>query len=169
MAACHFEMSLAPGLRQQTILARRACSAVQKFADGAPGLIDGDIRVRAGAGIGICDGNLAERFPADDPGLLLLFPSGIEQRIRRKGIAMRPAIHRDAFDVLRRVETSSTEHAAQLVPDVSLEFRKRRLQQFGASGAVLVPLRKSGFAGSTQHEENRRLLRIARKAVLTKT
>src|SRR5712692_11572258 len=74
--------------------------AAQEFADGAPSLIDGHIRVRAGAGIGVCNGNPAERLPANDPGLLLLFPVGIEERIWREGIAVRPAIDGDALDVL---------------------------------------------------------------------
>src|SRR5229473_458082 len=141
--------------------------AVKEFADGAPGLIDGHIRVRVCAGIGVCDGDLAESLPANDPGFLLFFPIGIEQRIRREDVAVRPAIYGDTLDVLRRVECRSAEHAAQLVADVSLEFRKGRLQQLRAPGAILVALRQSWLARSSQHEEDRRLLRVARKTVLT--
>src|SRR6266446_7235589 len=101
--------------------------AAQQFTNGAPGLINGDIRVGAGARIGVGYNDFAERFPANDPGLLLFFPAGIEQRIRREGVAVRPAINGDAFNVLRRVETCSAEHAAQLVANVPLEFRKSRL------------------------------------------
>src|SRR5258708_38222403 len=128
--------------------------AAQKFADGAPSLIDGHICVGTCAGIGIGDGDPAERLPANNPGLLLFFPAGIEQRIRRKSVAVRPAVDGDAFDVFRRVETCSTEHAAQLVADAPLEFRKGRLQEFRAPGPVLVALRQSGLAWSSQHEEN---------------
>src|SRR5260370_41903449 len=103
--------------------------AVKEFADGAPGLIDGYIRVRVCAGIGVCDGDLAESLPAHDPGFLLFFPIGIEQRIRREGVAVRPAIYVDALELLLRVQCRSAEHAAQLLADVSLEFRKARLQQ----------------------------------------
>ena len=61
--------------------------AAKEFTDGAPGLIDGHVGIGAGAGIGVCDGNLAER----DPGLLHLFPIGIEQRIRREVSDKNPA------------------------------------------------------------------------------
>src|SRR6267143_7309021 len=122
---------------------------MQELADGAPGLIDGYIGVGAGTGIGVRDSDFAERLPADHPRLLFVFPIGIEQCIRREGIAVRPAIYGDALDILRRVESCSAEHTAQLVADVSLEFRKRRLQQLRAPGAVLVALRQSGLARSS--------------------
>jgi len=61
--------------------------AAKEFTDGAPGLIDGHVGTGAGAGIGVCDGNLAER----DPGLLHFFPIGIEQRIRREVSDKNPA------------------------------------------------------------------------------
>src|SRR5437016_1289647 len=141
--------------------------AVREFPNGAPGLIDGHIRIGAGAGIGIGDGNPAERLAPDDPGFFFLLPIGIEQWIRRESVTMRPASNGDALDVLRRVESRSTKHAAQLVTDVSLEFRKGRLQQLCATGAILVPLRQSGLTGSSQHEQDRRLLRVAWKSVLT--
>src|SRR5260370_18285421 len=110
--------------------------AAQKFADGAPCLIDGHIRVGPCAGIGVGDSDLAERLPANDPGLLLFFPVWIEQRVRREGISMRPAVDDDAFDVFRRVETCPTQPAAQLVAHISLASRQSRLQEFRATGSV---------------------------------
>src|SRR6266480_1886318 len=62
----------------------------------------------------------------------------------------------------------ATQHAAQLVADVSVEFREGRLQQLRAPGAILVPLRQSGLARSSQHEQDRRFFRVAQEAVLTK-
>src|SRR5260370_12409200 len=95
---------------------------------------------------------------ANYPRLPLLLPDGIEQRVRRQGIAVRPEADRDAFNILRRVESRFTKHAAQLVADVSLKSRKRCLQQLRAPSAILVPLRQSGLAGSAQHEKDCRLL-----------
>lgn len=96
--------------------------AVQQFSDGAPGLIDGHVGVSAGAGVGIRDGNLAKNLAPDDPGLLSFFPIGIEERIRRERVAVRPTIDGDALDVLGGIESRATEHARQLVADVSFEF-----------------------------------------------
>src|SRR6266480_791928 len=138
--------------------------AAKEFTDGAPSLIYGHVGIGAGAGIGVCDGHLAERLPANDPGLLLFFPVGIEQRIRREGVTVHPAIDGDALNIPRRVESSSTQHAAQLVADVSVEFREGRLQQLRAPGAILVPLRQSGRRGakSTESHNNRSLVKFSR-------
>jgi hypothetical protein len=46
----------------------------EEFADGAVGLIDGDIGIRAYAGIGVGNGDAPKRFAANDPRLLSLFP-----------------------------------------------------------------------------------------------
>ncbi len=73
MTVTHFSVN-----GRMLIFRPRLPLAAQKFADGAPCLIDGHIRVGACAGIGVGDGDPAERLPADDPGLLFFFPDGIE-------------------------------------------------------------------------------------------
>jgi hypothetical protein len=53
--------------------------AFQYLTHRAPGLIDGDIRIRAGARIGVRNRNFPERSSPDHPRLLFLFPVGIEE------------------------------------------------------------------------------------------
>ena len=53
--------------------------AFQYHTHGAPGLIDGDIQIRAGTRVGVRNRNFPERLSPDHPRLLFLFPVGIEE------------------------------------------------------------------------------------------
>ena len=78
----------------------------ERFANGAPGLVDRHVGMSARARIRIRDHNSAEGRAADDMGLVGLVPVRIEQWVVFVGVAMRPAIDRDAHDVGRRIEPS---------------------------------------------------------------
>src|SRR5712672_781819 len=113
----------------------------------------------------ICNGYASEALPTDHPRLLFLFPIRIKQWVRRERIAMRPTIHCDAFNVASRIESSSTQHPRQLIPDIALERFEGRLHKFNETSAMLITWRKSWPAWRTQHEQHSGLLGITRKLV----
>src|SRR5271154_7103416 len=100
-------------MASETVLDSR--SPAQNLTHRPPGLIDGHIRIRAGPRMRIRNGDLAKRFPPSYPRLLSVLPLRIKQRARRVGIAVRPAIDRDASDVARWIESRAAQHSAQLV------------------------------------------------------
>src|SRR6266849_5887806 len=126
-------------------------------------LIYGHIAVRAGSRIRIRNSNAPKALSPDHPGLLSLLPLRIKQRVRRERVPVRPAIHGNAFDVARRIESRSPEHARQLVSYVALKSAERSLHQFHAPGAMLIAWRKSRAARGSQHEQHHGLFRIAGK------
>src|SRR6266403_3433691 len=101
-------------------------------------LVDGLVGVGVGSRVRIRNGYISVRLPSDYPRLLFLFPGRIEQMIGRERIAMRPAIHRDAFDVASRIEAGSAQHLRQLIADVTLERLEVSLQEIHASSAMLI-------------------------------
>ena len=54
----HFKAAIAVEVTPRTHRSMQELPAVQKFADGAPGLIDGHLRVGAGAGRALTSGGL---------------------------------------------------------------------------------------------------------------
>src|SRR5258707_3624750 len=128
-------------------------------------LVNRLVCVSASSRVRICNGYASEMFPSDNPRLLFLFPVRIKQWIRCKRIAMRPTVHCDAFNVASLIESSSTQHPRQLIPDVALERFEGRLHKFHATSAMLIAWRKSWPAWRTQHEQHNRLLGISRKLV----
>src|SRR5258708_2564061 len=128
-------------------------------------LVNRLVCVSASPSVRICNGYASETFPSDHPRLLFLFPVRIKQWVRRERIAMRPTVHCDAFNVASCIESSSTQHPRQLIPDVALERLEGRLHKFHATSAMLIAWRKSWPAWRTQHEQHNRLLGITRKLV----
>src|SRR6266853_5585860 len=101
-------------------------------------LVDGLVGVGVGSRVRIRDGDISVTLPSDYPRLLFLFPGRIEQRVRRERIAVRPAVHGDAFDVASRIEAGSAQHLRQLIADVALERLEGSLHEFHASSAMLI-------------------------------
>src|SRR5712672_3472115 len=128
-------------------------------------LVNRLVCVSASSRVRICNGYASETFPSDNPRLLFLFPVRIKQWIRCERIAMRPTVHCYAFNVARRLVSSSTQHPRQLIPDVALERLEGRLHEFHATSAMLLAWRESWPAWRPQHEQHNRLLGITRKLV----
>src|SRR5712672_309399 len=128
-------------------------------------LVNRLVCVSASSRVRICNRYASEALPTAHPRLLFLFPIRIKQWVRRERIAMRPTIHCDALNVASRVESSSTQHPRQLIPDVALERFKGRLHKVHATSAMLVAWREAWPAWRTQHEQHNRLLGITRKLV----
>src|SRR5712675_1085037 len=128
-------------------------------------LVNRLVCVSASPRVRICNGYASETLPSDHPRLLFLFPVRIKQWVRCERIAMRPTVYCDALNVASRIESSSTQHPRQLIPDVALERLEGRLHKFHATSAMLIAWRKSWPAWRTQHEQHNRLLGITRKFV----
>src|ERR1700678_363338 len=79
-------------------------SGAEEFLHGAVRLVNRAIRVSRGAGIRICNGDAAERRPADFVGRATCRPVRIEQWIVLVSITVRPAIDRDSCNVGVRIE-----------------------------------------------------------------
>src|SRR5258708_3594622 len=152
--------------------ARASTARRQQFTTGAIGLVDSGVRLGARARIGISNRDLAESHSSHHPRLLPFLPIRIEESVSRVmfvGVAVRPTIHGDGLDVPRRIETRAAQHPSQLIADVALEFRKRRLHQFVTPRAVLFARGQTRFAGSTEHEKDHGFFRLAWKVVLAET
>src|SRR5208283_1375861 len=89
----------------------------QQLPNRAVSLINGYIRVSASPGIRIRNGYPSERLSPLHPRLLAFFPLRIKHRIRRERITVRPAIHGNPLNVIRRIEPRAAQHARQLLAD----------------------------------------------------
>ena len=123
----------------------------ERFANGAPSLVDRHVGISACAGIRIRDHDSAEGRAADDVGLVGLVPVRIEQWIVFVGVAVRPAIDRDAYDVGRRIEPSRSKDARKLVANVALERLEAGGEQLRLSGAKLRSRVEAGAAWHAGH------------------
>src|SRR5580704_11646096 len=137
-----------------------------QFVYSAIGLIDRHVRVRAGARVGIGDGNAAEELAAANPGLLTGLPVRSVETKGCIGIPVSPAVNRDPGNIGSGIKPRGPQHAAKLIPNVSLKLGKRCLQQLDTAGAILIADRQAGLARRSEHEQNRRILRLAGKLIL---
>ena len=94
--------------------------SAQQLAHRAVRLVDGDVGIGGHAGIGIGDGDAAERLRATMLGRVGV-ESAIAQRIVFRRIAVRPAVDGDAFDVARRIEAAGP----RMRPSWSRMFSRR--------------------------------------------
>ena len=78
---------------------------------------------------------------------------------------MRPAIHRDARDVGRRIEPGRPQRAAELVAYVALERLERGRQYVGVAQPVLRALVQPRVARHARHAQQNRLVRRTDRAV----
>src|SRR5208337_5605000 len=141
----------------------------KQLANGAKRLIDGNVCVGAGTRIRICNGDPAKWLPPPHPWFFAFLPFRRIKAKWRVGVTMRPSVDGNAIDIGGWIKARATQHAAQLIANVALEFRERRLQKFGASNSILVSDRQSRLAWRPEHEEHRGLLRFAREFIAAKT
>src|SRR5215831_14465761 len=88
------------------LIRRHAVPLGKEFGDGAVGLIDSDIRVCSGAGVGVGDGDMAKSLAANLVRSLACGPLRIEKRVVLVAVAMRPAIDGDGFDIAGGIEAT---------------------------------------------------------------
>src|SRR5713101_2876354 len=139
----------------------------REFLHSAIGLINSRVGVSRSAGVRVSNGDSTELLSPQNPGLLSLGPVWIEERVVFVGITVRPAVYGDALDIPCGIEPRRAQHSCQLITNIALEGGERGLHQFITSRAMLVELRNSGLARSSQHEENHGILGLAGKCVLS--
>src|SRR5262245_32176399 len=123
---------------------KHLAAAVKEFADRSMGLIDGHISVGARASIGIGNRNVAEGLTADNPGFFFLgLPLRIEERVRRIGVTVRPAVHGNRFDVVRRIEAGISQHTAELIANVPFKRLETYAHQLDSPGPELIAHREA--------------------------
>jgi hypothetical protein len=98
--------------RRLSATAEASAGDRERFANGAPSLVDRRVGISPRARIRIRDHDSAERRAAHDVGLVGLIPVRIEQRIVFVGVAVWPAIDRDTCDARRRIESCRSEAEA---------------------------------------------------------
>src|SRR5580698_1976671 len=131
-------------------------------------LIDGAIGVSICTSVRIRDRqapkrlacHLTRRFRTVEPEL-------VEQRIVFISISMRPTIHRDLQDVMRRIKSTWTKYPKQLLANIALEGFECRAVKLHASQPVLIACGMSWLAGSLHHVHDDRFIWLLRAFITT--
>src|SRR5271168_3332318 len=142
--ALHFDGNISLyGRRVYVPLCLRCSGAAETrdLIDRAVRLIDGGVRVRKSFRVGIGDRDATEWLPADDAGLLIFRPIGIVQRIVFVGVAVRPAIYGDGLNIRGGIESTGSEHRAELFADIAFESCEAGHEQLAAAGLLLLARR----------------------------
>src|SRR5579871_2607617 len=109
------------------------------LSNGAISLINGNICIGVPVGIRVGNVNPPEGLTADDA---RTFGCGAIQRLKQRivlvSVAVRPSVYGNCLNVASGVETSSGEHASELIANVAFENIKECGQQFVASCPILV-------------------------------
>ncbi len=130
-----------------------------QVTDGAVRLLDGDVGVRAHAGIRVGDGDAAEFLAGDQVRRVIGVVADVAQRVVFRRVTVRPAVDRDALDVVLGIEAALVQCAAELVADIALERFERRCQHLRAPGLVLLALGEPRLRGRAGHADEDWLVR----------
>jgi hypothetical protein len=123
------------------------------------GLVDRRVRIGRGTRIRVGYGDAAKFRSADDLRLFLERQQRLEQRIELGGIAVRPAVHGNGFDIPGRIKASRIQRAGQLIADIPLERGERRRQQLRATDLVLLVLGETRPGRNAHHANENRIIR----------
>ena len=114
---------------------------------GAICLVDGHVGIGGRTGIGIGDGDSAERFSPDYIRAFGRRPIGVKEWVVFIPIPVRPAVHRNRLNISCRIKTSRGKNTSELVSRLAFEILEGRHQEFQAAGFVLFPGREPRLAG----------------------
>ncbi len=134
-----------------------------QVAHGAGGLVDGEVRIGVATGIGVGDGDTADRLAGPLEHRLIVV--AIEQGAGDIAVAMGPAIDRDGRDVAVAGEAAGAEHAVELVADDLLEIGELHCVQLRASELELRARIVAGLDRDIAHMDQHRRGRVRRMAV----
>src|SRR5262245_15817137 len=102
---------------------------------GAVGRVDGPVCVSAPFGVGVGNGNTANRLSSASNDSFIIFV--VEQRIWRVGIAMGPAIYRDSRNVALAREAAFAKHSVELITNAAFDLVETHFQNVLAADAKL--------------------------------
>src|SRR6266566_1573651 len=141
----------------------------QQFTRRAVGSIDRTMRIGAPLRIGIGNRDATGRLSsAGNERLIVLV---IEQGIRGVRIAVRPAIHRDGYNVAITRESAWCQHAVEFIADLGLDLIEAHLENLLPADSKLITRVETliGGAGHMRQVQAHRLRRRAGMAVAAET
>ncbi len=123
-------------------------------------LINRGIGISGRTGVGVGNRDWTMPLPTDHMGTGAFrdIPRIIEGVVFVR-VTVRPTIDDDGRDILVGIESAWFQSAAQLIPDMSLEYLEAGPEQLGATRPMLISLGGgAGQAGRTEHEDHDRII-----------
>jgi hypothetical protein len=102
------------GFQASSVFSLGRTCAIEQFLHTAERLIDGRVGIGRGAGVRVGDRDASRGTASDFVRRLACRPLRIVERVVFVAVSVRPAVHRDGFDVARRIEAAVAEDACEL-------------------------------------------------------